>query len=201
MRNKRLHALGGALISLWFFSFIFGEKFGDVPVQLPIYVLLSLVGGLGFHYLLGLRNGRNTLITSIVYLLLILCVSITGLFTFRRIEERSHKLIEYRDTVLAINRRAGPDYLAVGEWSQGILFEHYIFQRSYTDVWINTEWLSGDWGQHMQKDSTAKLNDALSSGREIWLLGNDLSLFPDLHKQGYVIEPFRNCYRATGNLP
>ena len=197
MRNKRLHTLGGALISLWFFSFIFGEKFGDVPVQLPTYVLLSLVGGLGFHYLLDFRHGRSTFITSTVYLLLILCLSITGLLTFRRIEETRHTLIGYRDTAHAINQRAHPDYLVVGEWTQGILFEHYLFQRSYTDVWINTEWLSGDWGQHMQKVSKTKLDDALASGREIWLLDNDLSLFPDLDKQGYVIEPFRNCYRAS----
>jgi len=201
MRNKRLHALGGALISLWFFSFIFGEKFGDVPVQLPTYVLLSLVGGIGFQYLLDFRHGKRTFITSTLYLLLIFCLSITGLFTFRRIEETRHTLIDYRDTAHEINQRAHHDYLVVGEWTQGILFEHYIFQRPYTDVWINTEWLSGDWGQRMQKASKTKLHDARASGREIWLLGNDSSLIPDLHEQGYVIEPFRSCYRARLNPP
>jgi hypothetical protein len=201
IKDKHLRRLGIALISLWLVSLLFGERFGDVPVQLPTYALFCLIGGLGFHYVLRLLRRRSAAIIYTAYISLILCVSTTGLFAFRRIEETNRNLIEYRNTVFALNRTAHPNYLVLGEWSHGILFEHYLMGRSYTGVWINTEWLSGDWGQGIQKDSKAKLNDALSSGREIWLLGTDLSLFPDVHQQGYVIEPFRNCYRAGLNNP
>ena len=199
--DKRLHRLGVALIILWLTSFLFGERFGDVPAQLPAYALFSIIGGLGFHCVLRLCRGRSTVITCTAYIFLIFCVSITGLFTFRRIEATNQRLIDYRSTVLAINQGGHPNYLVLGEWTEGILFEHYIFKDSYTGVWINTEWLSGDWGQHIQEESRSKLHDALSAGREVWLLGADLSLFPDLQQEGYVIEPFRNCYRARLKIP
>ncbi len=187
--EKNLRTLGIAILSLWLVTFLFGERFGDVPVQLPTYALFCLIGGLGCNYVSRLWIGKSPAIILSVYLILIVCISTTGFFAFRRIEETNHNLMEYRNTVFALNRAAHPNYLVIGDWTQGILFEHYLFQRSYTGVWINTEWLSGDWGQPIQKDSRGKLNDALSSGREIWLLGTDQSLFPDLYKQGYVIEP------------
>jgi hypothetical protein len=199
--DKRLRHLGIGIISLWFVSFLFGERFGDVPIQLPTYALFCLIGGLGFHYVVRLGNGKNPVITCTAYGFLILCVSTTGLFALRRIEATNRTLIEYRNTVVALNRTAHPDYLVVGGWSQGILFEHYIFQRSYTGVWINTEWLSGEWGERMQKESSAKLNDALSSGREIWLLDARLSAVSTVSKLGYVIEPFRNYYRIRRRVP
>ncbi len=194
--DKTVRTLGIAILSLWLVTFLFGERFGDVPVQLPTYALFCLIGGLGFNYLSRLLKGKGPALICTTYISLLLCISITGFFAFHRIEKTNHNLMEYRSTVLALNRTAHPNYLVIGDWTQGILFEHYVFQRSYTDVWINTEWLSGDWGQRMQKDSREKLNDAFSSGREIWLLDTDHSLLTDLLQQGYVIERFTNCYRA-----
>jgi hypothetical protein len=199
--DKRFRQLGIGIVSLWFVSFLFGERFGDVPTQLPTYALFCLIGGLGFYYVIRLGSGKSPALLCTAYGLLILAVSTTGLFTLRRIEETNRTLIEYRNTVFALNRTAHPDYLVVGDWSQGILFEHYILQRSYTGVWINTEWLSGDWGERIQKESSAKLNDALSSGREIWLLDARLSPVHAVSKLGYVIEPFRNYYRIRRRVP
>jgi hypothetical protein len=199
--DKRLHRLGVALIILWLTTFLFGERFGDVPAQLPAYALFCLMGGLGFHYLLGLLKGKSPFLTWTAYTLLVLCVATTGFLAFRRLEETSRTLIEYRTKVIALNRTAHPDDLVLGEWSQGILFEHYIFQKSYTGVWINTEWLSGDWGQRIQEESRRKLNDALSAGREVWLLDDPSSLVPMLSRLGYALEPFRNYYRIIRKLP
>lgn len=200
VRTRRLHRFGAALLSLWFCSFIFGEKFGDVPVQLPTYVLLSPVVGLGVIFLLGLARKRSAHAVSALYLFIILAVGITGFFTIRRMAETTRSLNEYRTTVLAIDRSAHPDYLVLGGWSQGILFEHYVLQRSYTGVWINTEWLAGDWGEAMHNKSRAQLERARSSGREMWLLDADPSPLSALSKQGYVIEPFRNFYRARKQM-
>jgi hypothetical protein len=197
IKDRNLRTLGIAIISLWFVSFLFGERFGDVPTQLPTYALFCLIGGLGFHYLSRLWSGRSSAVICTAYISLILCVSITGLFAFRRIEATNRNLIEYRNTVFAVNRTAHPNYLVVGDWSHGILFEHYVFQKSYTGVWINTEWLTGSWGQLQKKDSLENLNNALSSGREIWLLHSNPPLFSQLYRYGYTIEPFRKMYRAT----
>jgi hypothetical protein len=201
MNNNRLHRFGVALFSLWFFSFIFGEKFADVPVQLPAYALLSLVIGLGSNYLLTVSTKRNRLLFSTVFLFIMLCISITGFISFRRTAETTCNLNQYRDSALEINRQSHPEYLVVGDWSKGILFEHYVFQQSYTGVWINTEWLYGDWGDRIQEDSRKKFKEAIASGREIWFLGNEFSLFSELYHHGYHIELFKNFYRATVPTP
>ena len=49
----RCRRYGIALAILWFFQFLLGERFGDVPVQLPLYALLAGVGGLGTKKLLA----------------------------------------------------------------------------------------------------------------------------------------------------
>ncbi len=197
IQDKGLRRLGAAIFSLWLITFLFGERFGDVPTQLPTYALFCFIGGLGFFYLARLCNGRWPVIKCSLYLLLIICTSMTFILTFRRIDDTNRSLIEYRNTVAALNHRALPHYLVVGEWTPGILFEHYLFQRSYTGVWINTEWLSGDWGLLKQKESINKLNTAIYSRREIWLLDNNPSLFSHLQKHGYTIESFRNVYRGV----
>ena len=197
IKDKGLRTLGIAIFSLWLLTFLFGERFGDVPSQLPTYALLCLMGGLGFDCATRFCKGRAPSILYSAFLLLIFCTSMTLLFTLQRIDNKNQNLMEYRNTVVALNQRALPHYLVVGEWTQGILFEHYLFQRSYTGVWINTEWLSGDWGPIKQKESVNKLNTAITSRREIWLLDNNPSLFSYLQKRGYTIEPFRNVYRAA----
>jgi hypothetical protein len=197
IKDKSLRRLGAAIFSLWFITFLFGERFGDVPSQLPTYALFCFIGGLGFDYIARCWKKRRPVIKYSVYLLLIICTSMTLFVTFRRINETNRNLIEYRNTVVALNHRALPHYFVVGEWTQGILFEHYLFQRSYTGVWINTEWLSGDWGPIKQKESINTLNTAINSRREIWLLDNNPFLFSYLQKHGYSIQSFRNVYRAA----
>lgn len=51
-RTPALRRYGLALVALWAAFLFAGEKFGDVPVQLPTYVLLAPVGALGVATLL-----------------------------------------------------------------------------------------------------------------------------------------------------
>ncbi len=57
--RRRFRPLGIALLALWIVNLLFGEKFADVPVQLPTYVLLCLVGGLGVHLLLRISDNKR----------------------------------------------------------------------------------------------------------------------------------------------
>ncbi len=75
-RQKRFRPLGIALLALWIANLLFGEKFSDVPVQLPTYVLLCLVGGLGFHLLLRISNNKpyGTILSGIILASLMITV-------------------------------------------------------------------------------------------------------------------------------
>jgi hypothetical protein len=49
----------------------------------------------------------------------------------------------------------------------------------------------------MREESEDKLQQALLSGREIWLLNFDAVLFSRLTERGYLIEPFQSIYRVV----
>lgn len=55
VRDRSLHAYGAALASLWLVSLALGERFGDVPIQLPTYVLAAPLIALGWARLQAAR--------------------------------------------------------------------------------------------------------------------------------------------------
>jgi len=258
--QKRLRIFGAALFSLWLMNFIFGETTGDVPIQLPFYTFLSLVGGFGFttffFYSVDENRGKylwfpliisliitfamaftaaagthaqlslNTIllfafaivlytITAIILqktnlrnkhtrsfmigTILIICTGLNAYLTFNHISDSNKKLIAYRNTMIELNQTADANAIVIGNFSKGVLFEHYNYHSYLTGRWINTEWLFGigSWGKENQPRAKEQLQDAISSGREIWLLSEDCEpLFPDLEKANYSIKPFKSVYRA-----
>ncbi len=258
---KHLRSLGIGILALWFFSFIIGERFGDVPVQLPTYALLCLVGGLGLHVFLTISHIRKTAIylwfplsvsllmlfwaiiampnyqavsftttmklvafagTILLYAVLVvlwtkatcannravaiatfgvltLVASTNAYRTYHHIAQINPKLIACRDTDIEISRIADPNYLVVGGWGAGILFEHYIFRDSYTGRWLNAGLLSRQGGRSKTQceEAIKKWEQALAAKREIWLLEDLPNLVNELHEHGYAIEKFRTALRAT----
>lgn len=146
IRCRKYHVWGMSIFIIWLLTFIAGERFGDVPVQLPCYALICMIGGLGFNAVLKLFYEKSRIITAGVYFFLILAVTLSGLITRDRLRESIAEHQEYRDTVFALRHAAQPGFIALGPWTQGVLLEHYLYGKSYAGVWINTEWLTGTWG-------------------------------------------------------
>lgn len=85
----------------------------------------------------------------------------------------NHEMAAYRQVVEDVVGSAAPDYRVLAGWSRGILFEHYAFGRSYTDVWINPAELSGGWGEDARGEAEDNLRRTVASGREIYWLSTD----------------------------
>ena len=197
MKNKMTRDWGIALFSMWLITFAAGERFGDVPVQLPAYAFICVIAASGMKALLYASRHKSRVLAAIVCLYCLLALTVSGGITGKHISMTAYRLAEYRKSILALKQAARPDFLAAGEWTQGILFEHYLYGASYTGLWLNTECLAGEWGSRMREESEEKLQQALLSGREIWLLNYDTVLFSRLTERGYLIEPFQSIYRAT----
>ena len=128
-------------------------------------------------------------------------IAFSGIKSYSSTLRISRSIDCYRDTVHMISKTAEPGFVAIGGWSKGILFEHYLFRKSYTSVWINTEWLDGTWGKDRQRKSWRQFKTATAEGREIWLLGpqrQDLDTL--LLDSGYTITPFRCVDKANKAL-
>ncbi len=190
--RRQLRPFAFALLIFWLVTLFLAEKIIDVSPQLPVYALLCVVGGLGLGLLLRFTN-RKTHVRFAIYaavIAVIVTIFINGIDSFQKAHELNKYHTDYRNTVLLINKVAEPDYLVIGYWSVGILFEHYIFQKSFTPLWINTEWLDGDWGPDRQLKSLKKLNQAIAAQKQIWLLGKYKYFMEKLQQNGYRITRF-----------
>jgi len=168
-----------------------------VPVQLPLYAMLCVVSGLGLGTLLDFSQGGRLLRASTIFLF-VFALLVSGSVTYLRLSKVTESIREYRDTVFLMHKTAEPNYLLVGDWSRGILFEHYIFRSSYTGRWINTDWLTGQWGEERKRQSWAQLQNWLAAKRQIWLLDTPMpEVASSLQKKRYTIRPFRNIYVAS----
>jgi hypothetical protein len=185
--RKQLRPLAFALLILWLVTLFSAEKINDVSPQLPTYAMLCVVGGLGLGLLLRISDSKTHLqfIISVAVIAVILAVFINGFNAFKKAQTLNKNRTGYRNTVIRISKVADPDYLVISYWSRGILFEHYLFQKSFTPLWINTEWLDGDWGKNRQDESNKKLSQAIAAHRQIWLLETYPALISDLQRYGY----------------
>ena len=194
--RRKLRSFAVALLTLWAFTLFLAEKINDVPPQLPTYALLCVVGGLGFGLLLRISESKPYL-RIIISAALILAVAANGFNAFKKVRDLNRYHTGYRNTAIEISKVAAPDYLVIGSWTSGILFEHYVFQKSYTPYWINTEWLAGSWGKQKQDESNKKLSQAIAARRQIWLLGNYPALASGLRRFGYKTTQFDSVYVAN----
>jgi hypothetical protein len=190
--RKRFRPLAFALLILWLVTLFSAEKINDVSPQLPTYAMLCVVGGLGLGLLLRISD-RKTYIKFTIYtavIAVIFAVFINGLNTFKGAQVLNKNRTGYRNTAIQISKVADPDYLVMGNWDRGILFEHYVFQKLFTPYWINLEWLDGYWGREQQDKSIKKLRQAIAAHRQIWLLEDHRVAMAKLQQNGYKITRF-----------
>ena len=253
---KRYLILGIGIFSMWVVSFTFGETTSDVPVQLPTYALLCLVGGIGFNSLipksskgkngilfwfltitilsilliLVLNRGQNQLSLEIIWTfvfaiflytllhfifekvifdfkgrsfilfgVLALFIGLNSNLIIKLVKKTRNDYNEFRGAIIEMNKIADSDYLVVGKFAEGALFEYYIFEAYLTGRWICTEWLFGigAWGKQNQIRARKEWRNAIETNREIWILTDEFpSLFNDLRQAGYSIENYKNFYCA-----
>ena len=190
--RKQLRPFAFALLIFWLVTLFFAEKINDVPPQLPVYAMLCVVGGLGFGLILRISDNK-TYIKFAIYaavIAVILAVFINGLNAFEKAQALNKRRTGYRNTVIRISKVANSDYLVVGFWSVGILFEHYLFHKSFTPLWIDTEWLDGTCGRDQQDKAIEKYKQAITAHRQIWLLGRYPDPMAILRQEGYKITQF-----------
>jgi hypothetical protein len=240
LRRPELRPLVLALAGGWLGGFIFGERFADVPVQLPIWTLASLLAPLGALELLERRKRMPWLVAAVgafgsltflvlwplrarassfrvlddqllIAVLTVLALAIGAAFvgrargaaalgllsvvfvcgltvTLKIVAAKRLKIDEFREQVLTIGRVAPADRLIVATWDRGILFEHYLSRRSYTDQVLFQAFLSGGWGEERRASAQERWKTSLEKGREVWLLGVLPERRQELATAGYTID-------------
>ena len=256
--GRRFRALGVGIGILWLLTFAFAESTTVVPVQLPTWALLYIIGALGILALNPAQapKGRRWIWVPIMAMILLgslmflatlgsqeqispkilvglatstaaytavmfagaysadprltrvaaflavaLAVGLNGYLSFRMLSYVIGAPIDYRDTAIEIERIGASDSVFIGGYDQGVLYEYYAFNNSFTGRWINTEWLwgIGEWETWRSAEAINQWESTLYLGREVWLAEEYPELILDLQQAGYHVEPFRQGFRATRN--
>ncbi len=249
-----LRRFGLALLAIWLFAFVFGERFGDVPVQLPTYALLGAVVGLGLERLrswlrqarpgrryagmalfagaaalpIGLAAAARPLSSTLQRLpgalpaavagVLVAAAAVTALWLPGRdwaglfaaavlalgsgsmavtliLSQRADN-VRYRESVLEAGRIAQPQHLALGSWTKGILYGHYLHAQPYHESWLDVQRLEGLFGETHRAAARERWQAALAAGHEIWFLGHYPAYVAEARQQHYEVEPFGVISRA-----
>ncbi len=258
--RAQLRRLGLALLAIWLFTFVFAERFGDVPVQLPTYALLGAVVGLGLERLTSWlrqaetgrrRYARVALFTGAAavpvglaaaarpfsdtlqrlpgYLpaavagMLVAAAAAVAWWRFGKssagvfaaavlmlgcgsmavtliLNQRAEN-VRYRESVLQAGSVAQPRHLALGTWTQGVLFSHYLHARPYHESWLDVRRLEGAFGESHRAESRQRWRSALASGHEIWFLGHHPTYVVEARSRHFEIEPFGAISRARRPPP
>lgn len=249
-----------AWIAVWATTLVLGERFSDVPAQLPAFTLAAVFASFGTAELterwasapwlwwmvclggalavaglwlvrsraasLSPLDGRPAIWFALLVLaflavagwrllrregpraalpiLLMLPLFVNQPVAVRILQAKAEQIDDYRFAANSLKENAAPDYLAIGSWERGILLEHYLYRRSYTDHVINTAWLEGRWGEERKGKARQDLAAALAAGREIWLLGPAPRVEAELASAGYFFHaespPRSGIRRATKAL-
>jgi hypothetical protein len=197
--RKQLRPFVFALLILWLVTLFSAEKINDVPPQLPTYAILCVVGGLGLGLLLRISDNK-THIKFAVYaavIAVIFAVFMNGFVAFSKLIMTSRRHTEYRNTVIELGKVTAPGYVVLGSWTNCILLEHYLSQKSYTPCyWIDTQDLSATDDKLRQAEAFKKLREAVAARRQIWLSREHAVFFSVLKRNGYEITPFKDMYVA-----
>ncbi len=138
-RSRRHIALG--VVSLWLLPFLLGERYSDVPVQLPLYAMLAVSVGIGLARLLYSWPGER--IVPIAALgLLALALLIPGIRTYPMIQLRSEFVGLLQRELRAMARRVQGNDVVVAEWPADRIAKYELGDRPGL-VWVDAGHLYG----------------------------------------------------------
>lgn len=183
------------LVLLWLAQLAFGERYSDVPVQLPLYAMLGVVGGIGIARLAhGWPTRRIGPILAAASVVTVIVVA--GAVPYRAITAEAAAVDDYRETVMAMGAASRPGDIAVAPFATRALAEHYLGASS-VPRWVSDEALAGQQGADAQATAQQALGDAVAGKRKVWLPGDfDQSAGAFFSTQGYEIVPFRTIFVA-----
>ncbi len=183
--RKEFRSFGIGLLTLWAASLFLGERFIDVPVQLPTYALLCVAGGLGVSLLIRIPREKPyaKIVFGIVLSAAVAVILVNGSTAFKKIRTFNRNHTIYCDTMIKMSKVARGDYFVIGDWSRGNIFRYYVPDKSFVSLIESWEW--------------EELKEAIDARRQIWILKGYRGIFTFLNRFGYKVEQFGCIYKAS----
>lgn len=188
LSSRRHVLLVVGLVALWLVQYVLGERYSDVPVQLPLYAMLAVLAGIGFAR--QLHDWPNRPFAHALGLVgLTLAVTMSGTASYADVAARNRWIRDYRHAVLTFGAAVDSGDIAIGPHWTTVLVHHYLGDGG--PVLVNLEALSGSQGEAALLESQGQVDAALAANRKIWLLDRSLLEHSEyFESEGYSVRAF-----------
>ncbi len=188
LRRRYWPFLAG-LFLLWLATFLLGERYSDVPVQMPFYSMLAVLSGVGFSWLIASWRTRRAVAVSAVVVLAAALV-FTGVSSYREVSQLSADLESYKAAVLECAGSAQSGEVGIGQYYAVVLVNHYLKGESNGPELFDRCDLDGLNGESKKAEGLEHLDTAISSRKRVWLLESSLMDQEDFFaSNGYQLVP------------
>jgi hypothetical protein len=201
IRSRSHRLFLAALFAVWLLSLLLGEHYSDVPVQLPLYGMFSVIGGIGFAWTAH-RLQRTRLTTIGLTAALVAIGVVAGSTTYVRVAEETACANTMRESFEEMERCAQSGDVAVAPFSVALLGRYYLGEDEV--VWVTDDALAGKSGADERAASERKLQGALLARKCVYLPGEfDDSAYAFFTQQDYEVAPFESMFvaRPTAGTP
>lgn len=183
-RSAEHRPFAAGIASLWVLGFFLGERYQDVPVQLPFYSMLAVASGFGFAYLLRAWKGRRAL-QGAALLVLVAGVALSLGTLLPHVAQQSRFAEALREDIRAMADEMQPDDVAVYVWPGAPIAQYEL--DSAPSAWIDYALLSGLGGESQYQQSWGDLEAAIANRRRVWLVLTPAPAIEYLEGRGYQL--------------
>ena len=164
--KRRVMAIGIGV--LWTLTWIAGERYSDVPVQLPFYAMMSVACGVGVARLLHATKGRQALAASISVAAL-LALLLPASIAYPSVRNRSVMVDAFRGEIRTMAQQAKAGDVVIAKWPTDRIARYYLDVGPRME-WIDYAALLDLTGVQAQTEAMARLDAALAYKRRLWLI-------------------------------
>lgn len=192
-RREKAARVAVAAFSSFIVTALLADKSAEPPAQLPTYTLLAILGGVGFWWITKQTWFQSRYISYLVGVLTLLLIGTNMSSHLGKTFRFAESVKRYKWICLEVNRVACDGYIAISGWSRGVLFEHYVYGKSYTGHWLAYEWIGVRGHPHQRQ-----WQQVLEEGKkEVWILEKPAgNILDQLNEYGYQVERYGEVWRA-----
>jgi len=164
---KRRH-LAWAIGALWLVTVLVGERYTDVPVQLPLYAMLAVAAGIGVARLLHPWPGSRAAPAVAVCLFAASVVAI-GANSVSTAQQMKQLANTFYSEVASMRGQTLRGDAVIAKWPTDRIAKYYLNDRPYLE-WLNYEVLVASQETEAKAAEWARVEKVVAEGRRLWLI-------------------------------
>jgi len=181
---KRRH-LAWAIGALWLVPFLVGERYADVPVQLPLYAMLAVMAGVGLARLVHPWPSAKMVPTGAVAAFAA-AVVLSASAAIPAQVGRAELVDSFHGDIVAMAADASRGDAVLAKWPTDRIAKYYLNQGPMLE-WFDYQMLARTEESDLRDEEWRRLEATTAAGYTVWLVDTPQAR-EYLESKGYAVE-------------